>query len=367
MSGLSGLAVVGSLIHYWIGFTEYRRVQNAVNTAVGAILNSRCEPKYIPNYVERQGQEQQLKVMLNEIMSAGVQFLPTLVVCGPRGCGKSTLVSTVCRNIPSVVCVRYLGSTEDDFANSLLSSVNVECKKGMLPLVFMNAVLSEIKSRGHRKPVIIIEVDKRFGGEQLENLLLLCKYLGDDKQWIIPIIVLSSTRAAFSMDIGATDLRAEFLEVDDLSEEETRRFLSSVLENVEGADDKKKEVICEAISKIGHRLVHLQSIAKSQLKSLDNASSLIQKQEDKYIRLYYRAFCVLSEKYPSLRNPDILNKIINGQLTLGELADKLRTKEIDLVRQNGSIEPHVLYMSPGTEKVSIGSHFLKKAPLWTKK
>ena len=65
-----------------------------------------------------------------------------------------------------------------------------------------------------------------------------------------PVIVLSSSRAAFGMNISAPELRAKYVEVNDL------------LEAVEGAYDVKKKAIDIAMSAIGNRLVHLHTITE---------------------------------------------------------------------------------------------------------
>ena len=346
-----------------IEYIEYLQRQTMVNTAAEALVKSRYAPTAIDYYVDRLEIRNQLKEKLNDRITKGEGFLETQIVCGPRGAGKSTLVAEACHSVPSVVCVHFKGDTMNDFALALMSSLNVRCPPEMVPEVFMKSVLSRVKSNMHRKPVIVIEVDKRFSGAQLENLLLLCKELGDDTQLIIPVVVLSSSRAAFS-NISAADLRAEFVEVEDLSEEETRAFLSKVLKNVEGSDDDKEKVIDEAISKIGTRLVHLHALSARKYKTTSDFLFLLLTVRAMYEELYQIAFSSLCSEYQSLKQPEVLQKLINGEWMLRDLAKLLKVNTKEIVERNGSIEPHVLYISPLSYKVCIGAHFLKNAPTW---
>ena len=102
------------------------------------------------------------------------KFLPTVVICGPCGCGKSTLVAEIFDTISSVVTVSYKGCSIDEFASAIFESLELPCPDSMTPATFLKAVLKEIRNRWHQRPTVIVEVDKRFDRAHLENLLLYC-------------------------------------------------------------------------------------------------------------------------------------------------------------------------------------------------
>ena len=77
-------------------------------------------------------------------------------------------------------------------------------------------------------------------------------------------MVLSSSRSAFSMNINAIELRAKFVEVSDLSDEESRYFWFNALKVMEGSDDMKKKAVDMAMSAIGNRLIHLHAVTEKQ-------------------------------------------------------------------------------------------------------
>ena len=61
-----------------------------------------------------------------------------------------------------------------------------------------------------KRPIFIVEVDKKFPSESLEELLLLMKQLGDDSKLVKPIVVLSSSRSALGLNIGIRKLAGSF-------------------------------------------------------------------------------------------------------------------------------------------------------------
>ena len=238
-----GILVVdgGGIVIQFKELSEKRTISRNKCRAVAAILSSRyrCMHDVIDHYVDRV----EVRKRLMKALSRESKFVSTMIVCGPRGSGKSTLVAEIFDKIPAVVKLSYNGNSEDEFANAIFGSLEILCPITMPPTSFLMAVLKEIRAQGHQLPTLVIEVDKRFYGPHLENLLLTCKRLGDDLKLVAPVVVLSSSRAAFGMHINPGDLRAKFLEVDDLSEVEARSLLFKALEKVEGSHDMKKNAV----------------------------------------------------------------------------------------------------------------------------
>ena len=56
-----------------------------------------------------------------------VPFVPTTVICGPRGCGKSTLISRCMCEGSAFVQIFYEGKSNDEFAITVLQSLNILC------------------------------------------------------------------------------------------------------------------------------------------------------------------------------------------------------------------------------------------------
>ena len=352
----------GELLIHVRDHLEKRKVSSHKKKAITAIVNSRQQKKDVCYYVERLNLRNELMICLGKKSKSELEegkYISTAVICGPRGSGKSTLAADIFDDVPSVVRVSYNGSSIDEFALALFRSLNLQCPNTMSPGNFLVMVLKEIRNMGHQRPTVVIEVDKRFDGPHLEELLLLCKRLGDDFRLMTPIVILSSSRSAFSMNINAIELRAKFVEVSDLSNEESRCFWFNALKVMEGSDDMKKKAVDMAMSAIGNRLIHLHTVTEKRYKSVDEFMLAIEIHQMRCQNSYGNAFSEFTKLYPKLKEKKVQQKLINGQYSLFQFCKELDTTPKELTNQNGLIEPHVLYISPGSYRVDIGSHFLK--------
>ena len=344
---------------------------NHIDTAVTAMLKSFYPGDEPPYYVERVALRKLLESNLlgkpTSLSNQGSKrkIILTKVVCGPRGCGKSTIVSEIFDKVPSVVRVLFDGTSQDDLANAIFTSLSVVCPAHSAPANFLECVLEKFKSQGYRLPTLIIEVDKRFGPERLENLLLTCKRLGSDLNLAIPIVILSSSRAAFGMHINAFELRAEYIEVNDLSVEESQIFLHKALENLEGTLDMKEQAIDNVIASVGTRLVHLIKLVPTdtrEFNSLDEFNTKVKETEMDLRVLYSGSFRRMVHECPLLQKKIQIccDMIKSGQCEVFQLCEELKIDEKKFLNLNGCIEPHLLYISPKTHTVDYGAHFVEK-------
>jgi hypothetical protein len=126
----------------------------------------------------------------------------------------------------------FRGESEDDFAIAVLQSLKVTLLDNTNPMTFLLDVLTELEE----KPTFLVEVDRRFGSKRLEQLLLLMKRLGDDMQLVQPIVVLSSSRSALTLEINASSLRVKLIPIPHLTENECRQFLQKVMDGLKLSD-----------------------------------------------------------------------------------------------------------------------------------
>lgn len=367
-----GLLLVG-VGGFWIQlreFVENQSISYHTRKAVRAVCESRCEKRDTDNYVDRVELRNRLKMTLirksdhdhsNKVKKIESRYVPTMIVCGPRGCGKSTLVAEIFGEEPAVINLSYNGISEDDFANAIFSSLQVKCPGGIRPSIFLEIVLKDVRDKEHKLPTLIVEVDKRFDGAHLEELLLICKHLGDDLKLVMPVVVLSSSRAAFGMQLCANVLRAKYVEVDDLSEDEARTFLFKALKTINATDDRKRDAVEFAVSAIGTRLVHLCEVAMvtSQYKSLNNFILEVKEYRQQSQKTYNIAFNKLVRTFPTLKNKKVLHILADG-CELQDLCEMMKVTEDQLIEYNGLIEPQLLYVSPRLYRVCVGSHFVKE-------
>lgn len=210
-------------------------------------------------------------------------------------------------------------------------------------------------------PTFVVEVDERFDSVYLQKLLLFLKHLGDDEKLLKPVVVLSSSRAAFGLDISYNDLRASFIAIDDLTVDECRMFYRTLLKNVKGTEDEKTKAIDLAISAIGNRLVYMHSVAaeSSNCTCIEEFKSVVEMYEKEMLcnhRIALRAFKLA---FPNI-DRKVLLKVEEQELVLDNLCEIIKTTDNYLVQAIEQVKPHVLYVDPCTKRVSLGSHFMKK-------
>ena len=145
----------------------------------------------------------ELKCRLDRDTKEGTSssLLQMTLVCGPRGSGKSTLVANVLEGKTGIVPISYQGSSDDEFALAVLEALKVPCPQGVQPLSLVNETLVGIKTKHQLTPLFFIEVDVRYTSKQLVNLLLLLKRFGDDRKLVKSVVVVSSSRAALTLEI----------------------------------------------------------------------------------------------------------------------------------------------------------------------
>lgn len=129
----------------------------------------------------------------------------TVVVCGPRGSGKSAAVRDSLEGKNGVVVATYThdeGHVKQELACAITETLGLHTNKQVSHLEVVVNALKEIRSEteyaglGH-PPVLVVEVNKRFmSPKALEELALTLKDWGHDKALVRPIVVLSTSRAA---------------------------------------------------------------------------------------------------------------------------------------------------------------------------
>ena len=165
----------------------------------------------------------------------------------------------------------------------------------MDPVTFLRDVLDMLP----KKPIFLVEVDKKFASESLEELLLLMKHLGDDSRLVEPIVVLSSSRSALGLNITPTKLRAKFVTVTDFTPEQSRQFFQQLLTRMAITENERKQGIDFAIEKIGTRLVDLHTVATTlsskkcnSLKEFQSVIMDIYEEEILHVELAFDLFKV---------------------------------------------------------------------------
>lgn len=152
----------------------------------------------------------------------------TVVVFGPRGTGKTTLVQHALRNESQIMFIKA-SKTIDGALRSLLSSLGVTNIQMTPPSAFVH-ILENIPNTNDA-PVFVFEIDEEWNPEEVTTLLILSKQMSSYASFVI---VLSEAISVFSVMDRLRDLRGVPFLLEGLSEEIKREYLSMMLHDTLG-------------------------------------------------------------------------------------------------------------------------------------
>ena len=159
--------------------------------------------------------------------------LKTIIVTGPRGSGKSTLVRHCLAGKGRVVDIVLNPQSyfnEEKFAENVLETIEFSYESGTNVKALLFIALRRLRKRRKSQeelPIIVVETDNRCTPDQLRSLLILMKQYGADEKLIRPIVVLTSSTSAFGLSISPMELRSRYFHVDDLTDEQCLEYVES--------------------------------------------------------------------------------------------------------------------------------------------
>ena len=203
-----------------------------------AIKASKLEIPEIAGYIKRNQEMEDLKDMLYDPV-----YLQTIVVTGPRGSGKSTLVQRYLAGKGGVVRIvlnTQSSFSEEKFAENVMETIGVSyAQSGTNVMALLSVALRGLRKSQEELPIIVVETDHRCKPGELRSLLILMKQYGADQKLIRPIIVLSSSTSAFGLTINEVELRSRYFHVDDLTDEQCLEYVESRLSEIIKGDEQE--------------------------------------------------------------------------------------------------------------------------------
>ena len=261
----------------WI-YLNVQKVMKAINV-------SKLEMPQINGYIKRNQEMEGFKDMLYN-----PHFLRTIVVTGPRGSGKSTLVQHCLAGKGGVVsvCLDTQSSfSEEKFAENVMQTIGLPRREpGTNVMALLSLALRGLRKSQEELPIFVIEADDRCTPGQLRSLLILMKQYGADEKLIRPIVVLSSSTSAFGPSISPMELRSRYFHVDDLTDEQCLEYVESRLSSmIEGDEQEISNFVKEVV--IWNRLIHLDRVlvGMSQHK-LDKVQEHIESYVEEEVLIY---------------------------------------------------------------------------------
>ena len=238
-----------------------------------AILAARMPPPGADNvkeYVSRRELEASLEAYVKQPYSTAGAYL---VVYGPRGSGKSTLVAHVLSNCGAgIVVVKTRDAQTSDLGTLVVDAalkqyrvaqpgtyVPPEARKGELYERLAQATRAHRAAHPdepHWRPTVVFDINKSGDSKLIASVCAHAKELANDEGLCHVVIVLSSSFAVASMPSDAA--RQKFLHVDSFSREEASQVLDFTFATL-----RKKVAIEETVAAaVKARILPLTTLAK---------------------------------------------------------------------------------------------------------
>lgn len=333
------------------------------------------QPKDSSPYVPRE----QLKLDLCEQFHQRVwknksKYLATQLVVGPRGCGKTTIIQEVFEGHKSVVHVPLSNNvTIPEFESAFFDALDFKhLPEGLSRPTLIMGVL-RILDKWKILPTLLLEVNAQCSTETLQVILTRLKEWGDDAKLMKSVVVLSSTRAAMTLNIGLNSLRVVCVSIPDLTEDEVQQFVMQMLSKYK--DKRVAEVVEKNYLLVGNRLSELHELATKveHCASLEKAESkiheFVQKQRKRYVSSLEEVFTKI-EQFQYLNEKsfhrDDLSLLIemfknNKQLNFSRFCQLVHMTRRDIIEMIANVHPHVFFVDPEDETVIVSSVFAQDA------
>jgi hypothetical protein len=377
-------AVIGcitAMIAVWMANKEYKRW-------FGPGLQKDLKPKILESTYPVKTKKPSPYITRGGLPDVGDIFAAeekqkTVIVCGPRGSGKTTAVRETMKDNKGVVVATLAGESqlEQELACAITKSLGLHTNKQVDHTEVVVNALKEIREKpGSLKhpPVLVVEVNERFTSKALKELALTLKDWGHEEALVRPIVVLSTSRAAMGLEIGMDELRAVFASVGDLDREEAKRYIEQLCRELklEGANDNAavSKYAEQVVQILGSRLLHLDSFAdqvrffknesdkQQQQVSLKAVVQLATEHETSKLKDSRRALKRFHKRFPNANKKDLYGifKEPGAAVDVDEFSEMVDEDVRTVLDGLSNIQPHPFYVDPKTQTVRVGSVFVQK-------
>lgn len=259
---------------------------SAEDRAAQAILDSRCTV-HTPSteIIDRSPAAAAVTEYLDATVGNPAAYL---VVEGPRGCGKSTLVERAASGRDGVICVTFNGPCnvfETIGARLGVNDLTVRNEHALTDVIMKAVELREPYDPLWR-PTILAEVERGATDEDVSTVARALKRLCVDCRAAHVVILLSEANAAFALP--SDPYRQRFLWVEDFSEDEAHAYLDArdflmpatdaVGEKGRGTSGDRRALL---FSQVGTRLAALSAAVSMGPSNLERFITACQLEADK--------------------------------------------------------------------------------------
>ena len=283
-------------------------------------------------------------------------YEPSIMVCGPRGVGKSTIMQKAFEDKKGVIHVQPDPVTVDNFYAAILgfamlkeSSINKR-----------KLVLEALKEIEGRKPTLVVEINEKCGADHLMALLVELKKVVSESRLANYFIVVSTSRASLLVPMSMDELRVQPMFIKDPPPDVIERYLDQVLSPYLDATSQKKltKLFIEELGTTFLDVSNAGSAIRLQLERglppNDVLLTFISRRKKEYQEAC-SDFLKMMKDIDKREQKRLLAGIVNGTLHVTDLADALKNTKQEFLDRISKLHPHPLYSHPSTQLVTVGN------------
>ena len=290
----------------------------------------------------------------------------TLLLHGPRGVGKTTLMQHSLNCVKGVVHIQPSPLTVENFYKSIFARVKFKTQSELHAALLIHALQKIKADEKGIKPTFVVDVNEKCSEKELMAILIQLKILVADLNLANGAVILSTSRAALLLPVTLHELRVDPVNISDPPRRTIVNFLEKHL--VELFPDSKPEEregwIASYSPEIGTRFLDAANLiikldkakSKGSLTTPKTVSDSLQEfvsQRKKTYRSSALKFVTMVDKE---KKEEVLTGIINNDLPLDKLVEATGMKdEESLIKTLANLHPHPVYIDVSTSLVGAGN------------
>ena len=291
----------------------------------------------------------------------------TVMVCGPRGSGKSTAVYHALMKEKGVVHLNLTTGTLDEFESQILETVDFK-RYDLKKVNVIHKALLDIRRRGKKPPTFIVEVNNQCTSKCIFDLLVRMKEWTSDVHLANFVVVLSLSQAALTIPVGLEELRVSALSIQDPPNNVVEKRLDMYLKTLKDykSTEKERKLIFENhISMLGTRFLYVMGLIgtckEQKCETVKDVQAVSKIYTDRVVKSCEKAVDTFLEKNKKgLHDKKLLQDLVAEKVDLDQLCKAVGKEDETFLDQLAKLHPRPIFVEPMTKLVLAGNYAAKK-------
>lgn len=293
----------------------------------------------------------------------------TLLVHGPRGVGKTTLVQHSLNCVKGVVHIQPNPLTVKNFYKSICEYVDFKTQSESHAALVIQALKKIKADEKGIKPTFVVDVNEKCSEKELMAILVELKKLVADLNLANGVVILSTSRAALLLPVTLHELRVNPVNITDPPRGTIVNFLEKHLVKLfpDSKPEEREGWIASYSPEIGTRFLDASNLISKLLMATSEESltttvsdfvqEFVSQRKKTYLLSTLDFINLICENVtdPETRK-NLFMGIINGDLPVRELITATGSENVRaLIQTLAEFHPHPVYIDVDTSLVGAGS------------